>query len=316
MQNNTYISRSRAIGFFVACCGAILIGTEAVVAQLCYAGGFNIITILTVRYCIAVFIFLAAALVNKVPLIVPREYRKQVLILGLLSVGGIVCLYMSLARLPAALAILFFYAYPSFTAIISRVFFRNKLSKVVIASLLFSACGLVLLYWSSASGIVISGVIFSLLAALDNAIKLNVAEKILPKMNLITYNFDIAVIVAVSYIVSIPIIGGFSLSVQPSAWIYALFLSIVVTAAATYLLTKAIRMIGAVHVSIVYLLEPPTAAITAYFAFGDVLSGWQLLGGCFVLMAVALPQIAYMHNMKKVRQQVEKTKEETDNSVL
>ncbi|MEG1536860.1 MAG: DMT family transporter [Clostridiales bacterium] len=237
MITSTPLTEKRSIGYLATGMGAIILGTEAILAQLCYAGGFTIITILTVRYWLAAVIFFAIAIIYKKPLIIPLQYRKIVLLMAGLTILGITLFFMALTKLPAALAILFLYAYPSMTAIISRVFLHRKFTPAVMASLLCSACGLLLLSWSSFATISIIGMLLALGAALEQAIKLNIMEKVLPHLDLVTYNFTVMLIAALLCSLAAPFSGSFSLQVTPTAWIYAIFLSIAVTALSNFLMT-------------------------------------------------------------------------------
>ncbi len=289
----------KAYGYLATFCGAIILGTEAILAQLCYDGGFSVITILAVRYAMATVIFLAVALIKKLDFTIPKAERRSVLILGLLTVFGITALFFAFALLPAALAILFLYAYPSLTALVAKLFFHQKLSKVSIIALIFSAVGLVMLYWTSAAALSIVGISLALLAALEQSIKLNLLEKHLPNLNLITYNFFIMLMATVVFFLVAPFTHDFSLAVEPKAWIYAVLLGVGVTVLSNFFMTSGVNIIGAVDAGIIFLAEPPTTALLAFIIFADQLSPGQMVGGMLILVAAALPPFCHILNTKK-----------------
>lgn len=283
--------KGKTAGRLTVALAAILFGCESVSVQLCYLGGFDTITLYATRFTIALVFFGATVLLFKAPILVEKEYRLRVFVIGLGYVGTTWFLFSALGHLPAALAILFFYAYPSLTALIARFFFHKKLNMVKICALLLAAAGLIMLYWSSAAGIEMIGVIFALLAALCNAIKLNIAGEVLPKVNIFTYSFDVFAVMFLSVFVIVPLAGGINLQVEANSWVYLFFLVIGVTYGAGLLINRGLKLIPAVDASIICLLEPPVTALTAFLIFRDILTPWQLAGGILLLIAVLLPQI-------------------------
>lgn len=284
----------RAAGYITVIAAAILFGCESVTVQLAYQGGWNIITLLSSRFFVSALLFLFAVRLFRAPLLVEPAYRLQVLALSGLTLGGTLSLYLALANLPAALAILFFYAYPSLTALVSRVCYRQPLTADKLLALLISAAGLVLLYWSSAAQVRPLGILFALCGALAQSFKLNMVERLLPRVNQYTYNFNVTALTALYYALGalLGLGGGFSLSpVNTQGWLTWIFLALFVTTAASFLLNRGASVIGAVNSAIIMLLEPPTTAFTAYLFFRDLLSPPQLLGGALILAAVALPMV-------------------------
>ena len=281
-------------GIITAVGAALLFGTESVAVQLGYAGGFNLITLATFRFFLGVLVFLAVLIITKSLPMVERKFRSRVLLLAFLRLANSLLLYASLMFLPAALAILFFYSYPSFTAIFSRVIFKNPMSRITLYSLIVSAIGLALLYSSSLAGLSVLGVVFAILSAVFNALNMNLASTVFPYVNLYTYSFNVNVLVLAGYVIVslLDIWGGFTLhGINPDGWLSAVYLGIFVSACASFLMSRGIKLINPVNTSLIMLLEPPCAALLALLFFNDVLTLPQMLGGIIILLAVALPLI-------------------------
>ncbi|MDO4581453.1 MAG: EamA family transporter [Bacillota bacterium] len=291
--------RQRATGRLMAVLAAVCFGTESVTVQLCYSGGFNVLTLLTMRYIVAVAMFLTIVLLTKAPLLVAREYRLTVLGMGLLLISGTFLLFLALSKLPATLCILFYYVYPSLTALLAKLFFKQRLGWVRIAALLISALGLILLYWSSAENILLSGVLIVFAAALCHALKLNILGVILLKNNIYTYSFNSAFVATMIVIPVCTVFDGWVFELTAPAVGLMLYLALFVTGAATLLLNRSLSMIPAVDVSIICLLEPPVTALMALLIFNERLSFPQLCGGFLILLAVALPQIYTIYEQKR-----------------
>jgi len=164
-------------------------------------------------------------------------------------------------------------------------------------ALVISAMGLILLYWSSAAGLSVLGVVCALLAALLHAVRLFQTASLLPHisaagMNLF-HTFTTTVTVGMFYVLMGAFgEGGFGLSaVSGMGWVYLLLLGVLITVVANMTMTLGVRYLGAVDTSLVTLLEPIATAALAFLVFGDMLSPWQMWGGLLILLAVVLPAI-------------------------
>jgi len=274
---------------------AMVFGTETVIIQLAYGGGFSVLSLAATRFVLAVLSFLVIALLSKKALLVAKGLRVKTLLSGLLATGGTWLIYTAIDMLPASLAILFFYAFPSFTALVARLFFHGpRLAPATLLALLLSAVGLVLLYWSSVDHIAPLGVLAALLAALVQALRLNLANCVVAHTDVVTFNLDCTIIIAACYNLAAlaGFGGGYHLSaVSPGGWAIAVYLSLVISFACMFMMYRGVRILGPVDCSLLMLLEPPTTAVMALLVFKDVMTGPQILGGALILLAVALPHL-------------------------
>ena len=296
-------------GRLMALLAAILFGCESVAVQLCYADGFTVMGLIAVRYGLAALLFGITLIFTRSPFWVAKEYRRQILILGLLFIASNWLLFISLAYLSAPLAILFFYAYPSLTAVVARFIYKEHLGMVKIYALVISMLGLFMLYWSSAGEISVLGTVVALAAAFLNALKLNMAEKVMSHVNVYTFSFDMAFIMCTFSIPLCLICGQFPTAGIPiSGWLYAAGLALFVSYGSMLLINSSLKFVNAVDVSIICLMEPPVTALTAFLVFRDILSGWQIIGACLVMLSVAVPQISQLKaNKSEAGNKVENT---------
>jgi drug/metabolite transporter (DMT)-like permease len=209
--------------------------------------------------------------------------------------AGVVLLYLALALLPATLAILFFYAYPSFTSLLHMLLKRGSLGAPRLLALLISGGGLILLYWSSSGGLSFWGVACALATALLQAFKLFQTARLLPRISAASLNlfnaFTTTIAVSLVFVLQgVFSAQGFGLAaISGAGWLYMLALGMFVTVFGNLFMTLGIQYVGAVDTSLVLLLEPLTTAVLAFLIFGDRLSHWQIVGGLLILLAVAWP---------------------------
>jgi drug/metabolite transporter (DMT)-like permease len=291
----TDMPREQIYGYSILVLSAIIWGTEAILVKLCYGGGFSVTGLLGLRYAVSLPVFVLLVKGQGGPLLPPRELLKPLLRLSVNVLAGVVTLYLALALLPATLAILFFYAYPSFTSLLYMLLKRNSLGAPRLLALFISACGLMLLYWSSNAGLSFWGVACALASALLQAFKLFQTASLLPqisapRLNLFTA-FTTTVAAGLFFVIQSAFgSSGFGLAaISASGWLYMLALGMFVTVFGNLFMTLGIRYVGAVDTSLVLLLEPLTTAVLAFWVFGDQLSPWQMMGGLLILLAVALP---------------------------
>lgn len=295
IRMKTGAERSRHFNVLIMAGGAILFGTESVVVQLCYDTGFNVISLASARLVIASLGALILLKALRQPVLPAPAQRRLTVICGLLSVMVTVLLYTALSLMPAALAILFLYAYPSLTAVISRLFFQGPLlGHMTVLALFISASGLILLYWTSADTLSIPGLFCALGTAFCQAFRLNFTEIVLKDLPPMTYNFNMLLMngVILSLAALLGIGGGFNFtSVAGTGWLFVLYLALPISVGALFVLYRGVFTLGPVGTSLLMLLEAPATALMALLVFGDKLSPVQILGGALILFAVALPHI-------------------------
>lgn len=298
--------KNKAFGYTISCTSAIIWGTEGVLAKLCYGSGFSVAGLLSMRYILAALTVLLMVRLFRAPLLPPKHLRPKMLAIALVTTLNTFCLYMALNYLPPTLAILFFYAYPAFTTLLCAATGRQPFRLPQVMALLLSAGGLLLLYWSSLGEIMIIGVLFALLAASGQAIKLTYSKSLLAEMDIWTFNFSLTVVAMLGYNIyaMLGFGGGYTLAAVPQGWLYLLILGAVITVCGNLFMFMGVDLIGAVNNAIVSLLEPPTTALLAFLVFGDLLMGWQVFGGVLILLAVALPPLAELRPRRRTGKEV------------
>jgi len=84
------------------------------------------------------------------------------------------------------------------------------------------------------------------------------------------------------------VMGENLLPATATAWILLLALALVTHAGGQGLLVFAMKYLPASTSSVTLLLQPVVAACAAWVIFSERLSFWQIVGGCIVLMGIAL----------------------------
>lgn len=304
MQNIS--RREQVYGYGLLVVSALTWGCSSVLIKLCYSNGFTISSMVFLRYTVALPLFVVLVKMLGESLWPPRHTLRPLLLLSANMLVCVLLFYLSVKLLPATLAVLFFCAYPSFTNLLHMLLQLGPLGLPRVLALVISACGLILLYWSSAAGLSLLGVLCALVAAALQAVQFFQIGSLLPSVSAARLNLFCVLITAVAaalfYVVQGALSGGWDLgAISGAGWIYLLILSMI-TVCSSFFMTLGMVYVGAADTSLVLLLEPLTTAGLAYVVFGDLLSPWQICGGLLVLLAVALPAVSNVSRHKQLSQ--------------
>ena len=189
---------------------------------------------------------------------------------------------------------------PIFVAILSFIFFKEKLSKGFVISFLVTYLGIVgLIYYSNnyINGKLL-GDILCMIAAFFYAVYLLVIAR-LGKENSLNIIFYTTLFCCLFSIVPMLIEGG---NIFPSSnfeWINLLLLAVLCQLGGQYLITHAIGKISASEGSIGLLMQPITATILAAFLFNEILNITQIIFVFVALFGIYLARINLSNKQQK-----------------
>ena len=189
---------------------------------------------------------------------------------------------------------------PIFVAVLSFIFFKEKLSREFVTSFLITYIGIIgLIYFSNnyTNGKVF-GDILCMVAAFFYAVYLLVIAKLGREnsLNIIFYTTFFCCLFS-----TIPMIigGGQVFPSSSSEWINLLLLAVLCQFGGQYLITHAIGKISASEGSIGLLMQPITATILAAFLFNEILNITQIIFVFFALFGIYLARINLSNKQQK-----------------
>ena len=107
----------------------------------------------------------------------------------------------------------------------------------------------------------------------------------MPRSRLLTWTLSVALVLLVPLAT---ISGGVQLNLAPGAWGLALYVGVVATGLAYWLLQVGLQSSSATVASVVTLLEPAVAGLLAWLLLGESLAVLQLGGAALLLVSVVL----------------------------
>jgi drug/metabolite transporter (DMT)-like permease len=283
----------RTIGFVCAALGALGFSFKAILVKAAYVYGVDAETLLCLRmgYALPLLLLMAWALQRREPMALSRRDWSELLVLGVL--GYYVASYLDflgLRYISAALERILLFIYPSLVVILSALFLGKPLTRRTVLLLLGSYAGVALAVAPDlrlGAGSTVLGGALVLGSALSFALYLMRSGQTVPRLGstrVTAYATSIAcVLCLLQFIVLRP------LSALEQPWqVHALGVGMAVfsTVLPIWLVTEAIRRLGAPTASMIGSLGPIFTILLAYALLHEPLSPLQLAGAAIVILAV------------------------------
>lgn len=276
--------------------GASLWGTIGLFVDALYESGFTALQIVTLRV-VSAAIMLVVWLAFRQPSLLRIDWRDLVGFIGT-GIFSIVFFnwsyFTAIEEVSLSVAVILLYTGPVFVTLLSRIFFKEALTKRKILALILTILGCALVIRVipvSNQQISLYGFLIGLASGLGYALYSIFGKFVLRKyqsLTVITYTFIVAS--AAMLPISGPTISAGQLG-SLYTWLIIIGLGFFPTALAYLLYTIGLSMIESSRASIAATIEPVVATIIGVFIFDEILSGYQLLGMVFVLSAVMLIQL-------------------------
>ena len=281
--------------YLLIAAGAAMWGIIGIFVQALYSFGFSPGQVVAIRAISAASILLIyTATVNRHSLKIRPLDLKYFIGTGIFSIVFFNwCYFTVIKEASLSVAAILLYTAPAFVTVISRFVFKEWLTFRKIAALIATilGCALVVGFLPSMQVSVSTlGIVVGLGSGLGYALYSifgKLASSKYSSLTITTYTF----IIAGTFMLPVSRIWeATDLFAQAEVWIYALGLGLIPTVLAYTLYTLGLSQIESSRASITATIEPIVAAMVGTALFGDILTGWQVLGIVLVLSAVFLVQ--------------------------
>ena len=251
-----------------------------------------------------------ACVLSLIPCLIGRKSLKvtgrQALEMAAFGGGGFTAtmLLISYAYLciPAGVTIVLNFTYPILVALISAVFFKEKLKPLGIFALLIAIAGIALISLSGSSAAIgpkpALGIPLALASGLAYAVYFLAGRHAsYSKLDTSVANFYITGSAALLCFTVALIAGRFRLPPNRFIWVVLLSSGVLGYMIGLRLLLTGIRLLGSTPASAINTLEPVFASLTSMLVFGELMSRMKVLGAVLVLVG-ALISILAMRRVK------------------
>ena len=174
---------NRLVGALFIVISAASFGTLAILGRYAYDDGMDTFTVLALRFCLAALLMAGWLTVRRTGW--PRgKTLAQLIGMGALGyVGQSFCYLTATQYASAGLVALLLYLYPTFVAILSVIFLKEKLTRLKVIALALATCGVALT--ADPQGGAWTGILLAISAAAIYSVYIIVGTGVLQRVNAI-----------------------------------------------------------------------------------------------------------------------------------
>lgn len=276
---------------------ATTFGSNHIAARVALDHGANVVTAVAFRSVGTALAVLALLLANGVTLRLPAATRGRAVVIGLALAVQSVCLYSAVARIPVALALLVFNAFPLVLSLLSWATGGERPSRRTLAMMPVALVGLALALdaggWSgrNATGFagrwaeIGVGVSFAFAAALAFATALFLTTRWLGDVDGRMRSFMTMATVGVLACAAGLVTDGFALPHDGTGWAGLALLTVFYCISITSLFVLLPRL-GAVNNAALMNFEPVAVLFLGWAILGQTVAPLQVAGAAIVIGAI------------------------------
>ena len=275
----------RLLGVIFIVISAASFGTLAIFGRNAYANGLDTFTLLFLRFTFSAILMAGLLIIRREPL--PRgETLIRLVGMGALGyVGQSFCYLTAIQYASAGLVALLLYLYPTFVAILSVIFLKEKINRLKIIVLGLATLGAALT--ANPQGGKWMGILLALSAAVIYSVYIIVGAGVMRQVSVVQSS---AIIFASAGLVygALTAINGPHWPVTSAGWQAVAAMTLISTVIAVVTFLAGLKLIGPTDASMLSTLEPVVTVLLAAMLFGEILQPITLLGGGLILAAVLL----------------------------
>ncbi len=288
-DTNTTSGRYIWLGSFFALCSAIAFALNLIFARVAYDNGANLHALNGFRSLAFLLYLVLVVALSRQSVSISNKDKTVSLFLGILLCGEMYALLTAILFIPVALAILVMYTYPMMIAIYGWISGRNKFSYLAVLMLVIAFTGLFIALGNTTASFSGRGIIFAGFAAIALATMLLLSEQVLAKNdNNVVMLFMLFSTCLIVLLLSVTIVD---LEWPESIRGWAAFCaSAVFYVSATFMLFRAVNLIGPLHTAIIDNTSPVWAIGFSFLLLNQALRPSQIAGAMIVVCAIILLQ--------------------------
>lgn len=289
----------RAIGIALAAAGVFLFSLRPIMVKLAYGYGADAVTLLALRMTFALPFFLAVALWGgrgrqQPPL--TRHDLIAVLQLGFLGYYlSSILEFLGLAYLSAGIARLINFLYPTVVVVLSAAFLGKRITTRDAVALVLSYCGVALVLSNALTGQNTNlplGTFLEFASATTYAVYLVAGSQVVQRIGSVRFTAYAMTVASLFCIAQFLLLRPLAALDLPAV-VYGLAVAMAVfaTVVPVFMISEALKRIGANHVAMFGSLGPVTTVFFGFVGLDEMMSFMQAVGAALVLAGVVLVTI-------------------------
>jgi drug/metabolite transporter (DMT)-like permease len=283
---------NRLLGLIFIVISAASFGTLAIFGRYAYASGLDTFTLLFLRFTFSALLMAALLIIRRESL--PRRGTLVRLVgMGALGyVGQSYCYLTAIKYASVGLVALLLYLYPTFVAILSAIFLKEKINRLKIIALGLATLGAALTV--NPHGGQGMGILLALSAAVIYSVYIIIGTGVMRQVSAVQSSVVIFASAGIVY-GALTAINGPHWPATSAGWLAVSGVTIIATVIPVVTFLAGLKLIGPTDASMLSTLEPVVTVLLAALLFGEILQPVTLLGGGLILAAVLLLTRSQLH---------------------
>ncbi len=286
------MSKRRIIGTINGVIAAASYGTNPLFALPLYSRGMGVNSVLFFRYSIAVILYgVWLVCFKRISLNLAKNEIIPVFLLGLMFSLSSLTLFEAFNYIEAGIACTILFIYPVLVAVMMSIFYKEKLTGVIVAAIGLTSCGILLLYnGKPGTSLNLHGIALVIASAFLYAFYIICVKKnkVIKSIHAPKLSFYVMFFGLIVYIYNLNFCTQLQIPLSPFMWLCVICLSIFPTIISLETITIAIKLIGSTTTAILGALEPLTAIFFGILFFDEHLTLRITLGIILILSGVLL----------------------------
>lgn len=301
-------SKIKNSAVLIAVVGIVLFSAKAIMVKLAYQYNVSSLHLLLFRMLFSLPFYLMILYYQKTPL--PQKIKKQdylwLVFFGF--IGYYLASYfdfLGLQYIKASLERIILFIYPTLVLLIGRIFLKEKVSAKQIIAILITYFGVIVTFSGelqyNGDHILLGGFLI-FLSALTYASYLVGSGWLIPKFGVLRFTSYAMIVSTICVIVHYLIVDRTSIfNYVYQVYLLGLMMAVLSTLIPSFLVSLAIKKIGASNFSIIGSIGPISTIILAYIFLDERLTLLQLLGAVIVIIGITFVSL---NKSKKTRKLV------------
>jgi len=289
------LSTLKNSGVIIGITGIVLFSAKAIMVKLAYQYGVSSIHLLLFRMLLALPFYLLIAIYNKPTNPDKIENKDYLWILFFGFIGYYLASYfdfLGLKYIKAGLERIILFIYPTLVIIIGKIFLKEKISTKQIIAILITYFGVIITFWGELQyneDHVLLGASLIFLSALTYASYLVGSGWLIPKFGVKVFTSYAMLVSTACVIIHYLITDRTTIfEYQYQVYVLGILMAIFSTLIPSFLVSLAIKKLGASNFSILGSIGPISTIILAYFFLEERLTFLQILGAIIVIIGITV----------------------------
>lgn len=283
--------KRRSIGIINAIIGSSSYGTNPLFALPLFVHGIGVNSVLFYRYFLATIIYgTYIRFVKHLSFKITFNQGLALFVLAVMFSLSSLTLFTAFNFIPSGIACTIWFVYPIIVAVISTVFFNEKITLITVSAIALTLSGIIFLNNNSEVNINFKGLVYVLVSALMYALYMVGIKNIKsiqhikkPVLTFYVMFFGLSV-----YVYNLNFCIELQALNSPILWAFAFGLAIIPTIISLEATTIGIKLVGPTITAIFGALEPLTAIVFGLIFFHEIFTLKIAIGIILILTGVML----------------------------